>query len=77
MVLTPHALTRRKSFFAKQSQRPVGALVVERKVAAAAADVERELVLLLSNLIITISQQSIEKAALLEPGDSFTADLYC
>ena len=61
-------------FFAKQSQRPVGALVVERKVAAAAADVERELVLLLSNLIITISQKSIEKAALLEPGYSFTAD---
>ena len=76
MVLTPHALTRRKSFFAKQSQRPVGALVVERKVAAAAADVKRELVLL-SNLIIAISQKSIEKAALLEPGYSFTADLYC
>ena len=50
--------------------------MVERKVAAAAADVERELVLLLSNLIITISQKSIEKAAL-EPGCSFTADLYC
>ena len=40
--------------------------MVERKVAAAAADVERELLLLLllSNLIITISQKSIEKAAL-------------
>ena len=38
-------------------------------MAAAAADVERELVLLLSNLIITISQKSIEKAAL-EPGYS-------
>ena len=47
--------------------------MVERKVAAAAADVERELVLLLSNLIITISQKSIEKAALLEPGYSFTS----
>ena len=51
--------------------------MVERKVAAAAADVERELVLLLSNLIITISQKSIEKAVLLELGYSFTADLYC